>query len=274
MSFRAKLAQAAAANHSLLCVGLDPDPERIPEDELAGYLCAVVDATKDLVCAFKPNLAFYEQLGVRGHEVLRTVLEAIPADIPTIADAKRGDIGHTMEAYARALFDDLGFDAATVNPYLGRDGLQPFLDRTDKGAFILCRTSNPGARDLQDLLVDDVGAQRPLYVVVAHKAAAWDEHSNVGLVAGATYPEELKRLRAICPEMPFLVPGVGSQEGSLEEAVRAGLDAKGGGIVVNASRSVLYASAGTDYAEAARREAARLREAIETQRGAASPSRG
>jgi orotidine-5'-phosphate decarboxylase len=273
MSFRAKLAQAAAANRSLLCVGLDPDPERIDGRDIASFLRDIVAATSDLVCAYKPNLAFYEQLGEGGYALLREVLQAIPSDIPVIGDAKRGDIGHTMEAYARAIFDDLGFDAVTVQPYLGHDSVAPFLKRGDKGVFIVCRTSNPGAAEFQDVLVEDAGATRPLYEVVALHARSWDEHGNVGLVAGATYPGELKRLRSLCPEMPFLVPGLGAQAGELEASVRAGLDAEGGGMVINASRSVLYASTGSDFGEAARREAESLRRAIEAQRAAAAGSR-
>ncbi|MEX1254975.1 MAG: orotidine-5'-phosphate decarboxylase [Dehalococcoidia bacterium] len=263
MSFREKLTRAAERNRSLLCVGLDPDPARLPDGGVADFLCAVVEATKDLVCAYKPNLAFYEQLGEQGYAALRAVLQAIPDDIPVIADAKRGDVAHTAEAYARALFDELGFDAATVNPYLGGDAVEPFVARADRGVFIVCRTSNPGARDLQDLLVEDAGQARPLYEAVAEMALSWDRHRNVGLVVGATYPEETRRLRALCPELPFLVPGVGAQEGALEEAVRAGLDAAGAGIVVNASRSVLYASPGSDFAQAARQQAEALRAAIE-----------
>jgi len=268
MTFRDKLAHAAEANHSLLCVGLDPDPERIPEGEIARYLCRVVEATSDLVCAYKPNLAFYEQLGAAGYDALRTVLGAIPGDIPVIADAKRGDIANTAAAYARALFDELGVDAATVNPYLGGDAVEPFAAYAEKGVLIVCRTSNPGARDLQDL---DVGG-RPLYQAVAELARSWNTRGNVGLVAGATYPTELAELRTLCPDMPILVPGVGAQEGALEEAVRAGLDARGAGIIVNAARAVIYASSGSDYAEAARARASELREAIEAERAARAGS--
>lgn len=267
MSFRQKLARAAAANRSLLCVGLDPDPGRLPGSDIAGFLCAVVDATKDLVCAYKPNLAFYEQLGEAGYAVLRTVLRHIPEDIPTIADAKRGDVPHTSAAYARALFDELGFDAATVNPYLGGDSVAPFLERADKAAFVLCRTSNPGAGDLQDLPVGEGG--RPLYEAVAELASGWNTRGNVGLVVGATYPDELRRVRELCPDMPILLPGAGPQGGDLARSLDAGLDANGAGLIVNASRSVLYASSGPDFAEAARREAEALRSAIEQHRLAA-----
>ena len=270
MSFREKLTRAAAANHSLLCVGLDPDPARIAGGDVATFLTTIIEATSDLVCAYKPNLAFYEQLGEEGYAALRAVLKAIPEHIPVIADAKRGDVGHTAQAYAWALFDELGFDAATVNPYLGGDAVEPFLQRADRAAFIVCRTSNPGARDLQDLEVGGGDDRRPLYEAVAELARDWDILGNVGLVIGATYPDELCRIRKLCPEMPFLVPGLGAQNGDLEAAVRAGLDADGGGLILNASRSVLYASPEDDYAQAARREAEALRGAIEQQREAAS----
>ena len=266
MSFREKLARAVEEHRSLLCVGLDPDPARIPTDKLASYLCAVVEATSDLVCAYKPNLAFYEQLGEPGYAALRTVLQNIPKDIPVIADAKRGDIANTAEAYARAIFVELGFDASTVNAYLGRDSVEPFVQYADKGVLILCRSSNPGARDIQDLPIGPDGT--PLYQIVAGLAQEWDTNNNIGLVVGATYPDELAILRGLCPSMPILVPGVGAQEGELERSVRAGLDANGAGIIVSASRAVLYASGGPDFADAARRKAQELRGEIEQYRSA------
>jgi orotidine-5'-phosphate decarboxylase len=268
MNFQAKLAGAVEANNSLLCVGLDPDPEHIPPNKIVSCLVEAIDATCDLVCAYKPNLAFYEQLGPSGYHTLADVLAAIPPAIPTIADAKRGDVGHTAAAYARAIFDQLGFDAATVNPYLGGDSVEPFLERPDKTAFIVCRTSNPGATDIQDLTVEQDGVRKALYVAVAERAAEWNVRGNVGLVAGATYPEDMRRLRTLCPEMPFLVPGIGAQGASLEEAVASGLDAEGRGIIVNASRTILYASGGKDAAAGARNEALRLRDAINRARHA------
>lgn len=268
MSFREKFAEASQRNGSLLCIGLDPDPERIAGGDAAAFLTAIVESTSDLVCAYKPNLAFYEQMGPAGYTLLRTVIDAVPDGIPLLADAKRGDVGHTAQAYADAVYNEWGFDAVTVNPYLGGDSVEPFVARPDKGVFIVCRTSNPGARDLQDLTVDAPGGHAPLYEVVARLAKAWNTRGNVGLVTGATYPAELARLREICPEMLFLVPGVGAQAGDLTSAVRAGLDEDAGGILVNASRSVLYASQGTDFAEAARTEALAIRAAIEQERGA------
>ena len=279
MSFFQKLARAVERNDSLLCVGLDPDPDRLPEGlrakqggvgDVAAFQRAVIEATSDLVCAYKPNLAFYEALGEAGAEALRATLAAIPTDVPVIGDAKRGDVGHTARAYARALFDGWGFDAVTVSPYLGGDSVEPFLEREERGVFLLCRTSNPGARDFQDLPVlagegspgGEEGAARPLFEVVAERARQWNTRGNVGLVVGATYPEELGRLRELCPQMTFLVPGVGAQGGDLEACLHRGLDAGGSGLIINVSRQVLYASQGDDFAAAARRVALALRDEI------------
>jgi orotidine-5'-phosphate decarboxylase len=273
MSFREKLGRSAERNQSLLCVGLDPDPERLAGADTAAFLTAVIEATRDLVCAYKANLAFYEQLGERGYAALRAVRAAVPDEIPLIADAKRGDVAHTAAAYARALFDELGFDATTVNPYLGADALQPFLAYAGRGVLVVCRTSNPGARDLQDLEVSGPAGTRPLYEAVAELASACNRHGNVGLVVGATYPEEMRRLRTIAPTMPFLVPGIGPQGGELERSVEAGLDAAGGGLIMNASRQVLYAGSGPEAPAAARRQAQALREAIEAARQATQAAR-
>jgi len=278
MRFFDKLERAARKNGSLLCVGLDPDPALMPVDDacppearVAAFNRAIIEATRDYVCAYKPNLAFYEALGEKGYAALRETLAAIPADIPVIGDAKRGDIGNTAKAYARALFDELGFDAATVNPYLGGDAVEPFLERQEKAAFILCRTSNPGARDLQDLAVTDGDGTRPLFEVVAEMAARWNTRGNVGLVVGATYPDELRRVRQLCPDMTFLVPGVGAQGGDLAAVMANGLDAKGGGLIINVSRQVLYASKGADFAQAAGEAARRLRDDIEAARRRVHP---
>jgi len=274
--FFAKLREAIQRNDSFLCVGLDPDPARLPERDVAAFNRAIVEATADLVCVYKPNLAFYEALGPRGMEVLHQTVEAIPEDIPVIGDAKRGDISSTAKAYARALFDVYGFDAATVNPYLGDDALAPFLERADKGVFVLCRTSNPSARALQDLLVVR-GPQeqpRPLYLEVAAQARDWNaQHGNVGLVVGATHPEELGRIRQLCPDMTFLLPGVGAQGADVAAVVRNALDEGGGGFIIASSRQILYASSGRDYAQAARRAAQALRDEINRQREVALASR-
>ncbi len=209
-AFVAKLRAAAAANDSLLCIGLDPDPAQLPVEDVAAFNRAVIEATADLVCAYKPNLAFYEALGEGGWSVLRDTLAAVPAHIPVIADAKRGDIANTAEAYARAILDGLGVDAMTVNAYGGGDSLEPFLRRRDKGVFVWCRSSNPGAGDFQDLLVGHEGKQRSLWQVVAVRAQEWNTVGNVGLVVGATYPRQLAEARKLCPALTILAPGVGA----------------------------------------------------------------
>lgn len=270
MGFFEKLAAARARASSLLCVGLDPDVARIPVEEVSAFSRAVIEATQDLVCAYKPNLAFYEQYGAAGVEALAATLEAIPKEVPVIGDGKRGDIGATASAYARALFDVWGFDAVTVNPYLGADSVGPFVERADRGVFILCRTSNPGARDLQDLEVTVDEVSRPLYQVVAERARAWNRHGNVGLVVGATYPQEAARLRQLCPEMTFLVPGLGAQGAELAPAVHACLDPLGQGAIFSVSRAILYASEGADFAEAARARTLELRDAINRARDEAA----
>ncbi|MBI4200896.1 MAG: orotidine-5'-phosphate decarboxylase [Chloroflexi bacterium] len=264
-TFLEKLDAACASTRSLVCVGLDPDPALMPVQDVFAFNKAIVDATRDLVCAYKPNLAFYEALGLPGlralEQTVRHVRDVAPSMI-IVADAKRGDVGHTSAAYARALFDVWDFDAATVNPYLGGDSVEPFLEHHTRGVFVLCRTSNPGAGDFQGLLVSGEGGKLPLYQSVALRAAKWNHHGNVGLVVGATYPEELKLVRSLCPEIPLLIPGVGSQQGDLAQAVRDGTDAKGRRAVINSSRGVIYASRGGDFAEAARRAALQLRDSI------------
>jgi orotidine-5'-phosphate decarboxylase len=213
-------------------------------------------------------------MGPQGLEVLLRTVEAVPGHLPVIADGKRNDIASTAEAYARALFDVYGFDAATVNPYLGSDSLAPFLQRPDKAAFVLCRTSNPGGADLQGLTVTSDGASRPLYEVVAELARdRWNERGNVGVVVGATFPGELGRIRQLCPRLPFLLPGVGAQGADVEAAVRSALDEDGAGFIINSSRQILYASSDRDYAQAARRAAEALRDEINRHREAALAER-
>ncbi len=271
MTFREKLEAAAARNHSLLCVGLDPQRDRLPIEDVVAFTRAIIEATSDLVCAYKPQVAFFEAEGVEGWRALKATIEAVPDDIPVILDAKRGDVAHTAEAYATACFDVLGADAVTVSPYLGGDSVRPFLARPDRAAIVLCRTSNPGAPELQDVLVDG----EPLYLRVADLVQEWSApHGNAGLVVGATYPGELEAVRARCPELPILLPGIGAQGGDLEASVQAGLDAEGGGIMVSASRSVIFASSGGDFAAAARAEAERLRAAIEAARAKERPRVG
>jgi len=258
MKFTDKLLTASRKNKSWLCIGLDPDPELMPAVNVLQFNKAVIEATSDLVCAYKPNLAFYEALGTEGLAILEKTIKYIPGDIPVIGDAKRGDIGNTAKAYAKALFSVLRLDAATVNPYLGYDSVEPFINYQDKGVFILCRTSNKGATDFQNLQING----RPLYEVVAQKAREWNIHGNIGLVVGSTYPEELRRVRSICPEMPLLIPGIGAQGGDLASAVGYGVDARGEKAIINVSRQILYASKEKDFARAARNVAERIRNQI------------
>ena len=263
MNFFQKLESAQKENRSLLCIGLDPDPARIPQGlGIFDFNRAIIEATSDLVCAYKPNLAFYEALGDEGQDALKRTLEHIPSRIPVIADGKRGDIGNTSRAYARAFLDNLGFDAITVNPYLGFDSVEPFLEYRDKGIFILCRTSNPGSADFQSLRCHYGRGYRPLFEIVAQKASQWNTRGNVGLVIGATYPEELRLIRESHPEMTILIPGIGAQGGDLGLAVRYGLNPRGSGIILNSSRQVIYASSGKDFATAARKAASSLRDQI------------
>jgi len=240
------LAECVMRNSSLLCVGLDPDPERLEGEDVFAFNRRLVDTTADLACCYKPNSAFYEALGTGGLEILCQTIEYIHAlDLPVILDAKRGDIGSTAAAYARAVFEVWGADAVTVNSYLGADSVAPFARYLDKGVFVLCHTSNPGARDFQELTVVNGRSGisgRPLYQVVAEQVQHWNLGSgNYGLVVGATYPEELRAVRALAPDLWLLVPGVGTQGGDLEAAVVAGLWADGLGLIINVSRSVIYA---------------------------------
>ena len=264
MEFVSHLLDASRRNRSLLCIGLDPDPSKLPVKDVFEFNRAIIDATSDLVCCYKPNLAFYEAMGIRGLQALKKTVAYIPRDIPVIGDAKRGDIGNTAAAYARALFDYYKFDAATVNPYLGYDSVKPFLDYRNKGVFVLCRTSNSSASDFQDL-VDNFGMK--FYQSVALRAGDWNKGGNIGLVVGATYPDELKEIRKLCPDMPLLIPGIGAQGGDLELSVRYGVNAAGEMAIIVAARQVLYASKGTDYAQAARKTALELRDNINRFRG-------
>jgi orotidine-5'-phosphate decarboxylase len=270
-TFLERLHTAASANDSWLCLGLDPDPSLLPQHvAVPEFLSRIVEATSDLVCCFKPNIAFFEALGMHGQQALRSVLKVIPQHVPVLIDAKRGDTPHTMRAYARAIFDDLGADAVTLSPYLGADALAPFLERADRGVFVLCKTSNPGAGAIQDLDVDG----SPLFLHIARQAVEWDRHGTVGLVVGATYPSDVAAVRDVAPTRPILLPGVGAQAGDLEASVRAGVDASGERAIVNASRTILYASREADWQSAARAEAERLRQAINAARvGSAAPAR-
>src|SRR5688572_5144250 len=251
---------------SLVCVGLDPEPAKFPArfagdpDAVFNFCRAIVDATAPFVCSFKPQIAHFAALGAE--DALARLIAHIHAahpGIPVILDSKRGDIGSTAQHYAAEAFDRFGADAVTANPYLGRDSVQPFLDRADRGVVILCRTSNPGAGDLQDLLVAD----QPLYQHVAAKVAnEWNTHGNCALVVGATWPEQLREVRRIVGDVPFLVPGVGAQGGDVEAVVGNAKTADGTGLVVSSSRAILYASQGEDFAQAAADAARALRDEI------------
>jgi orotidine-5'-phosphate decarboxylase len=264
MSFAERLRRAQTASNSLACVGLDPDPAKIPP-ELSGHpqpLFAfnrrIIDATCDLVAAYKPQIAFYSAVGAEAELAasIRYVRERAPQAF-VLLDAKRGDVGNTAEMYAREAFDRYGADAVTVNPYMGEDSVLPFVARPDRGAVLLCRTSNPGAKDFQDLVVDGL----PLYRRVAQRAASdWNRQKNLMLVVGATFPQEMAALRRAHPELPFLVPGVGAQGGDLEAILAAGLDANGAGLLVSSSRAIIYAGGGSPAA--IRAAALELREAI------------
>jgi uridine monophosphate synthetase len=258
--FFSRLEERVRSCGSALCVGLDPAPGDLPEptaDAALAFCLDLIEATADVAAAFKPNAAFFEALGPDGWTALRRVIAAVPGGIPVLLDAKRGDIASTAEAYARSTFERLGADAVTLSPYLGRDSLEPFLSRPGKGAFLLCKTSNPGSGDLQDL---PVSGARHLYARVARLAAAWNTRDNLGLVVGATYPEALARVRRVAPDLWILAPGVGAQGGDLEAALRAGLRRDGMGLLVPASRAVARAH---DPRQAARELAARIAEGVQ-----------
>ncbi len=264
MRFIEKLLEVSRRNNSLVCVGLDTDLQKIPrhllkeEDPTFAFNRKIIDSTSDLVCAYKPNMAFYEALGSKGWYALEKTCQYIPRWIPIIIDAKRGDIGNTARMYARAFFEGLDADAVTVNPYMGKDAVSPFLEHEGKCALVLCLTSNEGARDFQLSEIEG----KPLYQIVAQKVLSWNQKDNCGLVVGATYPEQLKKIREIAPSLPFLIPGIGAQAGEIESTVKFGTDPKGKLAIINSSRAVLYASPGEDFDKAARKEALRMRDSI------------
>jgi orotidine-5'-phosphate decarboxylase len=270
MSFRDRLREAQRRHGSLLCIGLDPDPQMLEGRHIPSFLQAVIEATCDIVCCYKVNLAFFEVLGPGGMNVLLEAIAPVPPSVPVIADAKRGDVPHVARLYARALLEVYGFDAITVNPYGGPDALEPFLEYQDKGVFVWCRGSNPGAAHLQALPTAD---GRPFFLVVADMVRALDR-GNAGLVVGATAPDDIVAVRRLCPDMPLLVPGVGPQGGDLEAAVAAGLDREGGGLIVVAARRVLYADGRPLEPQAVRRRAQALRDEIERARQKASSTQG
>jgi orotidine-5'-phosphate decarboxylase len=279
-SFTSMLQRATRLHDSLLCVGLDPEPSKFPgawkgdATKIYDFCAAIVDATKDLVCAFKPQIAYFaahraeEQL-----ERLMAHIKRVAPEVPVILDAKRGDIGSTAEQYAREAFERYQADAVTLSPFMGFDSIEPYLRYPDKGVILLCRTSNPGGDDWQMQRLADVPGQPRLFERLAELAQTqWNRNGQIGLVVGATYPEEIARVRALAPTLPLLIPGVGAQGGDAEATVRAGLRVGADGevsgpIIVNSSRAVLYASSGDDFAAAARRAAQATRTALNAARG-------
>jgi orotidine-5'-phosphate decarboxylase len=268
MKFVEKLKAVSSKNNSLLCVGLDTDLNKIPKfllkkkDPIFEFNKKIIDATSDLVCAYKPNMAFYEVCGKDGWESLEKTCKYIPKNIPIIIDAKRGDIGNTAKMYAQAFFEKLKADGITLSPYMGQDAILPFLEYKDKCAFILCLTSNVGAEDFQFL--ESQGEL--LYIKVAKKVVSWNKDKNCGLVVGATQTEQLKKIREIAVDLPILIPGIGAQGGDLEMAVKFGTDRYGNLAIINSSRSILYASNGEDFAQKARKEAEKLKKEINLHR--------
>ena len=271
-----ELIRAKWAEGKFVCVGLDSEFGKIPEsarrsgndcdvsiaNTVVAFNRAIVEATMDLVCAYKPNAAFYEAHGDEGISALqRTIadIHAIAPDVPVILDAKRADIGNTNAGYVDAAFGFLHANAITVHPYLGAEALQPFLARAEKGIIVLCRTSNPGAGEFQDLLVSG----EPLYRFVARRVASeWNKNGNCALVVGATYPDELREVRGLVGDMLILIPGVGAQGGDVEQTVMAGKDSRGEGMIINSSRGIIFASPGEDFADAARGEVIKLQSQI------------
>lgn len=264
MTFVQRLKEIQTNQNSLLCLGLDIDTDKIPlhlqslENPSIEFNRQIIEATQDLVCAYKLNLAFYEAMGKGGFISLCETLKLIPKSVLTIGDGKRGDIGNSAERYAKSLFDNLDFDAVTVNPYMGFDSIEPFSRNSSKGVFILALTSNPGSKDLQRLKI----RSKLLYEKVAQLAKRWNTNQNIGLVVGATYPKELQRIRKIVPEMPILIPGIGKQGGDLKLAIHYGCNKIGQLALINASRSIIYASAGKDFAGVVRAETIKLRNEI------------
>ncbi len=268
--FIQQLREAWARNDSLVCVGLDPEIERLPASIAAEpspifqFNKAIIDATADLVCAYKPQFAHYAVYEAED-QLERTIeyIHRVYPGIPVILDSKRGDVGNTAERYALEAFERYAADAVTVNPYLGGDSLEPFLKYENKGVVILCRTSNPGARDVQDL---QVGSRRLYHVIAELIAQRWNTRGNCMMVVGATYPRELAEIREIAGEVPFLVPGVGAQGGDVAQAVQNGRTPSGTGLVISSSRAILYASPGPDFTTAAREATATLRDQINASR--------
>jgi orotidine-5'-phosphate decarboxylase len=275
MNFIDMLLSSERQNHSLLCVGLDPEPAKFPDkfrgdaSRIYDFCASIVDATADLVIAFKPQIAYFAAHRAEDQlEKLMAHMRRVAPQVPVILDAKRGDIGSTAEQYAKEAFERYGADAVTLSPFMGFDSIQPYLKYHDKGAFLLCRTSNPGGDDLQNQRLSNVAGEPLLYEHIAKQTQGpWNLNGQLGLVVGATYPAEIERVRAVAPTVPLLIPGVGAQGGDAAATVKAGWRAENGKttatIVVNSSRAVLYASKGEDFAAAARQEALRTRDLLQ-----------
>ena len=278
MKFLDLLARAERQNASLLCVGLDPEPTKFPAhikgdaNKIYDFCAAIVDATADLAIAFKPQIAYFSAHRAEGQlERLMEHMRRVAPQVPIILDAKRGDIGSTAEQYAIEVFERYGADAVTLSPFMGFDSVQPYLKHHDKGAFLLCRTSNPGGDDLQSQRLASVDGQPLLYEHVARLAQGpWNLNGQLGLVVGATYPKEIERVRALAPTLPVLIPGVGAQGGDAAATVKAAMSGPQGNApgstIVNSSRAILYASSGTDYTQAARRVALHTRDILNAAR--------
>ncbi|MCY4654603.1 MAG: orotidine-5'-phosphate decarboxylase, partial [Dehalococcoidia bacterium] len=279
--FISRLDSATRTNRSLVCIGLDVDPALMPIPDVRKFNRAIVDATKDLVCAYKPNIAFYEALGLEGLQALRdtvSYIRNVAPDVVLLCDAKRGDIDSTSVRYARAIFDFWDFDAVTVNGYMGGESLSPFFDYADRGVFVVCRSSNPGAQEFQDMMVlpdttelgmDIQGQKMPLYEWMAVRSSEWNSNGNLGLVVGATSPDQLCTVRLRCPEVPILIPGVGAQGGELEMSVKNGIDRSADGsatpprVLINSARGIIYADRSTGgFPDGARNAAGKLRDEI------------
>jgi orotidine-5'-phosphate decarboxylase len=273
MTFTDMLQRASADHHSLLCVGLDPEPNRFPvawrgdAQRIFDFCAAIVEATADVAMAFKPQIAYFAAHRAEAQlERLIAHARQVAPNVPVILDAKRGDIGSTAEQYAREAFERYGADAVTLSPFMGFDSVEPYLRYRDKGVFLLCRTSNPGGDDLQAQRLASVAGQPLVYEHIARLAQGpWNPHGQIGLVVGATYPAEIARVRALAPTLPLLIPGVGAQGGDAHATVQAGLTAQGL-IAVNSSRAILYASAEADFAQAARQAALATRDCLNAAR--------
>lgn len=267
-NFLEKYKTLSQKNDSLVCVGLDSEVSKLPNQSSVSVLDfnkAIIDATKDLVCAYKPNCAFYEAIGIDGYSALKETIEYIPNEIPVILDAKRGDIGNTSRQYAISCFDDLKADAVTLSPYMGFDTIEPFLDYADKTVFMLVKTSNQSSGDFQDLKLEN---GKKLFIQVAETIAKWQENSKstIGIVVGATYPEDLREIRKVLPSAPILLPGLGKQGGDTEKSVKYGEGQGKAPLIVNSSRGIIFASNGADFANASREAAVLFKDNLNSYR--------